>query len=109
MAMENFTWSGYDANQESHQVLQGFLVLDIQYSVSRTQEVIQGIKRYLAGDIKEYAGTGNGYEFSCETKGFEIDCLHPDDAQTPVTIEYSMVLLALKEWQAMCAQREHKL
>lgn len=106
MNQETFTWQGYDNNSPAHQTLQGFLVLDVQYSSRYADELHAGIAAYRQGELPQFAGCGNGYEFECRPEGFFIDCLYEGDPLTPVIVEYDTVLQALSEWSQRCKTLE---
>lgn len=106
MNQETFTWRGYDENSPAHRTLQGFLVMDVQYSSRHADELRDEIQAYRDDKRKEFDGSGNGYEFECRPEGLFIDCLYEGDPLTPVTVEYSTVLQALTEWSQMCKKLE---
>ncbi|MBS0587222.1 hypothetical protein [Nitrosomonas sp.] len=108
MNQEIFTWRGYDENSAAHRTLQGFLVMDVQYSSQHADELHSGIQEYRNGKRKAFDGSGNGYEFECHPEGLFIDCLYEGDPLTPVTVEYDTVLRALTEWSEMCKELERK-
>ena len=102
MNQERFTWQGYDEKNVSHRTLQGFLVTDVQYSPRHAENLRNGIQDYLRGINKEFNGSGNGYEFSCNPEGFFIDALYDGDPLTPTVVDYCVVIQALKEWTEYC-------
>lgn len=102
MAQETFTWQGYDEHSPAHQTMQGFLVLDVQYSSRYADELHAGIVAYRQGALPQFGGCGNGYEFACRPDGLHIDCLYEGDPLTPVTVEYDTALRALSEWSQWC-------
>lgn len=106
MNQEIFTWRGYDASLPAHRTMQGFLVMDVQYSSRHADELIAGIEAYRQGKQNQFDGSGNGYEFECRPEGLFIDCLYEGDPLTPVIVEYSTVLQALIEWSQMCKKLE---
>lgn len=106
MTQERFTWQGYDGNSPAHRTLQGFLVMDVQYSSASADEMYSKIKAYTQGVLAQFDGCGNGYEFECRPEGLYLDCLFAGDSLTPVTVEYASVLQALSEWSAMCRKLE---
>jgi hypothetical protein len=103
---ERFTWRGYDENRPAHRTLQGFLVLDVQYSSAFADELCTAIQTYMQDNSKPFDGCGNGYEFECRPEGLFIDCLYEGDPLTPVIVEYDTVLQALCEWSEMCRKLE---
>lgn len=108
MNQEIFTWRGYDENLPAHRTLQGFLVMDVQYSSRHADELHAGIQAYREGKRAQFDGSGNGYEFECRPEGLFIDCLYEGDPDTPVTVEYNTALQALTEWSKMCRELEAK-
>lgn len=106
MNQERFSWQGYDENLPSHRTLQGFLVLDVQYSSQYADELHTGIQAYLQNNSMTFNGSGNGYEFECRPEGLFINCLYDGDPLTPVIVEYETVLQALSEWSLMCKKLE---
>ena len=104
MTQAHFTWKGYDENDASHRILQGFLLTDVQYSPRHAENIRFGIQDYLRGIHKEFSGRGNGYLFSCNPEGFFIDSLLDGNPLTPTVLDYCEVIQALVEWTAHCDQ-----
>jgi len=91
----------YNASLPAHQVLNGFLVLDVQYSEEHAAYLEAGIQAFISGENECFEGSGNGYEFTCTKDGFEVECHYPDHL-TPICIEYDLVLEGLSVWREMC-------
>ena len=102
MPTESFAWPGYDANDPAHQTLQGFLVLDIQYSPEYAQAFLAELRRYRRGETATHEGSGNGYYFECRPAGLYLECLYDGDRLTPVTVPYAVAEEALEGWAAYC-------
>ncbi len=94
-------WEDYDVNLPAHQVLNGFLALDVQYSEEHVVYLEAGINAFISGSKDSFEGIGNGYEFTCTAEGFEIECQYPDPL-TPICIDYATVLKGLSVWRDLC-------
>ncbi len=89
-------WHGFDKENQSHQLLSAFLMLDIQCAPSQLTQLQKAVNSQQGGS------SGNAYEYQCTEHGIFIEPLYDEDPLPAATLSYSIMKNALAAWLKQC-------
>ena len=103
---QHFGWSDFDPESHAHQVLHGFLVMDVQYDADHARSLGDITRRIRTGTLASEETGGNASFCSIRPDGVTCECVLDDtDDLSPQTLDLASFEAALDAWEAHCRQR----
>jgi len=88
MAEKSFQWPGRRINDSAHEMVAGFLVMDIQRNPEWAHELADRIEQVKTGMLPVWERLGNAYRLELTEKGALIEDLVDEDSPAEeITLE----------------------